>query len=59
MPEPHHDHVPGLVDQIGMSLKDLAELDEVPFNRTLDLLLPESSDVGARLWQNNAENLPC
>lgn len=58
MPELRHDPVPGLADLTGMSLKDLAELDDALLDRTLERLLPACGGVGGRLWQNNAENYP-
>lgn len=53
MPEPRHDPRPALVDLIGLSIRELAALDDDLVMKTLDSLLPECGTLGGRLWQNN------
>ena len=60
MLEQRHDHLPspvdgppGLVDVIGLSFKDLAELDDDLVVSVSNRLLPDCGALGARTWQNN------
>jgi hypothetical protein len=47
------DHSPSLVDVIGLSLSELAELHDDLVMRVSSRLLPDRGTLGARSWQNN------
>jgi hypothetical protein len=60
MHDPRHDHLPSpvdrppnLVDVMGLSLNELAELDDDLMVRVSSRLLPDCGTLGARSWQNN------
>ena len=50
--------MPGLAGLLGMSLKDLAELDDAVLRGILEQLLPSGGHVVNRVWQNYAEAHP-
>ena len=58
MPEPRHDHQPAVVDLIGLSIRELAALDDDVVMKTLGSLLPKCGALGTRLWQDNVERSP-
>jgi hypothetical protein len=47
------DHPPGLADVIGLSLSELAELDNDQVTGLSNRLLPDCATLAARSWQNN------
>jgi hypothetical protein len=58
VPEQRQDRALDLVELTGMSLKDLAELDDVLLEGSLERLLPSCGGLADRLWQNYAQP-PC